>query len=170
MLTAAALTPWNWGYYSYYNPYATQPYVVDNTTVDYSQPLASAEAPAPSDTQLTADQPTPADQASQLFDAARQSFAQEDYKAALDNVNQAIAITPDDSVLHEFRGLVLFAQGNYKEAAATIYSVLAMGPGWDWTTLSSLYPNVELYTRQLRAGELLQGPSRPGRRLVFAGV
>jgi hypothetical protein len=151
---AAAWIPWSWGYWTYDNPYATAPYVVDDTTVDYSQPiLASATEQQPTDTQLTADQPTPADQASQLFDAARASFAQEDYQAALNSVNQAIAKTPDDPVLHEFRGLVLFALGNYKEAAATIYAVLSTGPGWDWTTLASLYTNIDLFTRQLRALE-----------------
>jgi hypothetical protein len=41
----------------------------------------------------------------------------------------------------------------YAEAAATIHSVLDVGPGWDWKTLSSLYPSVEAYTKQLRALE-----------------
>jgi hypothetical protein len=31
--------------------------------------------------------------------------------------------------------------------------VLAVGPGWDWTTLISLYPEVGVYTAQLRALE-----------------
>jgi len=47
----------------------------------------------------------------------------------------------------------LFAQANYKEAAAGLYSVLSAGPGWDWTTLSSLYPSVDTYTAQLRTLE-----------------
>ena len=56
-------------------------------------------------------------------------------------------------MLHEFRGLALFALGRYKEAAAADYAVLSAGPGWDWTTLSALYPDVEVYTEQLRALE-----------------
>ncbi|MEX2113162.1 MAG: tetratricopeptide repeat protein, partial [Pirellulales bacterium] len=150
---AASLIPWSWGYWGYDNPYATTPYVIDNTTVDYGQPLASYSA---SSAPAADDQPagqTPADQASAAFGQARQSFAGEDYKAALDSVNQAIALTPDDPVLHEFRALVLFATGNYKDAAAAIYAVLSTGPGWDWTTLASLYPNIDLFTRQLRALE-----------------
>jgi tetratricopeptide (TPR) repeat protein len=55
--------------------------------------------------------------------------------------------------LHEFRGLVLFAKGDYQEAAATVHAVLAVGPGWDWTTLISLYRNPNVYTTQLRALE-----------------
>ena len=78
---------------------------------------------------------------------------QGDYKTALAQVDQAIAQVPNDTVLHEFRGLVLFALGRYKEAAAADYAVLSAGPGWDWTTLSGLYPNVEVYTAQLRALE-----------------
>ena len=71
---------------------------------------------------------------------------------------------PNDTVLHEFRGLVLFALGRYKEAAAADYAVLSAGPGWDWTTLSGLYPNVEVYTEQLRALEQYQNRTRRPRR------
>ena len=55
--------------------------------------------------------------------------------------------------MHEFRALCLFALGRYDEAAATLYAVLSVGPGWDWTTLISLYPSVDVYTTQLRALE-----------------
>jgi tetratricopeptide (TPR) repeat protein len=48
---------------------------------------------------------------------------------------------------------VLFALQNYRESAAAAYAVLSAGPGWDWTTLSSLYGNVADYTTQLRALE-----------------
>jgi hypothetical protein len=41
----------------------------------------------------------------------------------------------------------------YPQAAATIHSVLAVGPGWDWTTMSGLYAGPEAYTAQLRALE-----------------
>ena len=81
------------------------------------------------------------------------AFMQGDYKTALAQVDQAIALVPNDTVLHEFRGLVLFALGRYKEAAAADYAVLSAGPGWDWTTLSGLYPNVDVYTQQLRTLE-----------------
>jgi hypothetical protein len=57
---------------------------------------------------------------------------------------------PKDAATHEFRSLTQFALGKYQEAAATIYAVLAVGPGWDWTTLSSMYPDIDTYTAQLR--------------------
>ena len=41
----------------------------------------------------------------------------------------------------------------YTDAAAPLYAVLAVGPGWDWGTFISLYPSVSVYTDQLRALE-----------------
>ncbi len=54
---------------------------------------------------------------------------------------------------HQLRALALFALKRYKESAAAIYAVLSAGPGWDWATLSGLYPDVNIYTEQLRALE-----------------
>jgi tetratricopeptide (TPR) repeat protein len=154
---------YGFGYWGYDNPYYTESYAVgDGTVIDYSQPIdPPAEAAPPSDT------PTPgmAD-----FDAARQAFYQGDYAAAMASTNKALAALPNDPIIHEFRALVLFAQGKYKEAAAGLYSVLAVGPGWDWTTLSSLYPTVDTYTTQLRALEayLRQNPQATDARFVLA--
>jgi tetratricopeptide (TPR) repeat protein len=41
----------------------------------------------------------------------------------------------------------------YSESSAAIYAVLAVGPGWDWKTLSGLYSEVSTYEAQLRALE-----------------
>ncbi len=144
----AATIPWSWGYCSYDNPYYVAPVVVDGATIDYSQPIVAAAAPGP-----LADQASAADEASQLLDAARDAFLQGDYQAALSQVNQAIAKNPNDPLPHEFRSLVCFALKQYQEAAAGAYAVLSVGPGWDWTTLSSFYPDVDVYTRQLRVLE-----------------
>jgi tetratricopeptide (TPR) repeat protein len=135
--------------------------VVDNSTIDYSQPIMAAEAPVASDTAVAnadpnADSnpaPTPVDLATQEFDEARDAFMQGDYATALSKVNQAITKVPNDTSLHEFRSLVLFATGKYKEAAGAIYAVLSAGPGWNWSTLSGLYPSTDVYTQQLRALE-----------------
>ena len=102
---------------------------------------------------LAADETTPADQAMALLDTARDSFEQADYAKALAQVEKAIARLPNDAVLHEFRGLVLFALKRYADAAGPVYAVLSVGPGWDWTTLSSFYPDIDVYTEQLRALE-----------------
>jgi tetratricopeptide (TPR) repeat protein len=174
---ALSAIPWSWGYYPYYNPYYGGSIVAGDPSFDYSQPILAVQpqvavAPLAVDHEymvpagaLTAEQ-----QASPLFDAARTAFMQGDYKTALAQVNQAVALVPNDTVLHEFRGLALFAQGQYKQAAAADYAVLSAGPGWDWTTLSSLYPDVAVYTEQLRALEqyALSNPAASDAKFLLA--
>ena len=72
--------------------------------------------------------------------------------------------------MHEFRGLALFALHRYDEAAGAVYAVLSAGPGWDWTTLSSLYPDVSVYTEQLRALEqyVAANPNSAAARFLLA--
>ena len=80
---------------------------------------------------------------------AREAFFAEDLDAAYGNIEKAIALMPDDVAMHEFRALVLFAAGKYREAAEVIHAVLAVAPGWDWTTLSGLYHDTDTYSLQL---------------------
>jgi len=132
---------YNSGYLAYSNPY----YVGVGTSVyNYSQPIPvsynATIAVAASD----------ADSADEVLNNAVAAFKQDDYDLALDITNKGIAQYADDAVLHEFRALVLFARRDYQQAAATIHSVLAVGPGWDWTTLSSMYSSVATYTAQSR--------------------
>jgi tetratricopeptide (TPR) repeat protein len=128
---------------------------------DYSEPVAAyqpvpeSQPAATTDTPATAAAP-PAGVSAEgmsLFDQSRAAFATGDYKQALELCNQTLKTMPNDAVVHEFRSLVLFALQNYRDAAAAAYAVLSAGPGWDWTTLSSLYGNVADYTTQLRALE-----------------
>ena len=128
---------YNSGYLGYSNPYYDGSYGGYN----YAQPIPVDYGAAPMP------EGNPADAA--LNDAVA-AFKQNDYDAALDIIDKGIAQYPTDSVMHEFRALVLFAEGDYQQAAATIHSVLAIGPGWDWTTLASLYTNLGIYTDQLR--------------------
>jgi len=104
------------------------------------------------------------------FNNAVAAFRLNDYDAALDITNKAIVQSPDDAVLHEFRSLVLFAKQDYQQSAATIHSVLAVGPGWDWTTLSGMYSSVPVYTEQLRALERFtkSNPDDAGSRFLLA--
>jgi tetratricopeptide (TPR) repeat protein len=88
------------------------------------------------------------------FDSARAAFKRGDYAKAQE---KAIALLPSDATLHEFRALTSFAQQKYQDAAATLYAVLAAGPGWNWVTLKALYPNPDVYTKQLRALEAYTG-------------
>lgn len=153
-LAVGSLTSWalgsrqyDWGYASYSNPYytpAVQTVVVRQPTApvyDYAQPI-NTEVPPPA--------PEVAQTAVDTFDQARLMFQAGDYPQALTLTDQALAQMPNDAAMHEFRALVLFALDRYDEAAAVLYSVLSVGPGWDWTTLAGLYSNVDTYTQQLR--------------------
>ena len=88
--------------------------------------------------------------AERVFDEALRSFKKGNYAAALAGCDKALRLTPKDSVIHEVRGLALFALGRYPEAAATLNAVLASAPGMDWTTVSGLYNSVDTYSAQLR--------------------
>ena len=147
---------YNWGYSNYYNPYyggygyAANTVVAQPAAYDYSQPI-NATTPPPDH--------SVANQAMTVFDSAREAFRGGDYAKALELVDQALKSMPNDATLHEFRALVLFALKRYDEAAGVLYAVLSVGPGWDWTTLISLYADPETYTQQLRALESYCGQS-----------
>jgi tetratricopeptide (TPR) repeat protein len=166
---------YSWGYSGYSNPYygtssgsgggSQQPGDASQQAAapayNYSQPISTTAAPPESSV---------ADQATSAFDQARGAFKAGDYDQALQLVQQALAQMPSDTTLHEFLALVLFAQGKYEQAAAPLYAVLSVGPGWDWTTLSGMYPDVETYTRQLRNLEayLKTNPKSAQARFVLA--
>lgn len=84
------------------------------------------------------------------FETARTLFKRGDYQMALAETNRAIALSPGDTLMHEFRALCLFAMKDYQQSAAATYAVLSIGPGWDWATVSGLYPEVNKYTLHLR--------------------
>jgi len=156
---------YDWGYLGYYNPY-----------VNYIPSVAVAQGPLVSNyaQPITTTAPPPAtsvaDQASALFDGARDAFKSGEYARALDLVDEAIREAPNETALHEFRALAFFALQRYDEAAAALHAVLAVGPGWDWATLIGLYPGVDVYTEQLRALEdfASRNPNSAPARLVLA--
>ena len=178
-MTAIGVTTWTlnrigWatGYYHYSNPYVGTT-VVDNSVYNYSQPIIIESQPETYSEEGDPANDAPPDVSEKAladFDTARQSFYSGKYAEALISVNAAINEMPNDPVLHEFRALVLFAQRNYQDAAATLYAVLSAGPGWDWTTMNGLYPDVATYTEQLRALERSRDskPNDPSILLVLA--
>jgi tetratricopeptide (TPR) repeat protein len=110
------------------------------------------------------------DQSLALFSQARDAFKAGDLALALQQADAALVQNPNDTSLHEFRALCLFAQGRYEDAAVPLYAVLAVGPGWDWSSLIGLYPNVDIYTDQLRALEAFTkaNPQSSASRFVLA--
>jgi tetratricopeptide (TPR) repeat protein len=155
---------YNYGYSTYANPYysvAGYPAGVGGAVYDYSQPLNMVSAP-PAETVT--------DEAASLFSAAREAFRQGNYAQALDQADQALTKNPNDTSLHEFHALCLFALGRYDESAPALYAVLSVGPGWDWPTLIGLYSNASTYEAQLRALEayLRTNPQSASARFVLA--
>jgi len=114
------------------------------------QPASSSPVPA-SEGATTTDQETAA--AERYMELARRAFRMGDYAEAQRECEGALRLLPGDANLYEFGALCRFAQGNYKDAAATLYQVLAARPGWSWDTLTSFYPSAQTYTTQLRALE-----------------
>ena len=156
----------NWAYSGYTNPYyatviAAQP-AQTNVVYDYSQPINVTSPPPDASV---------AESNEQVFSAARDSFKAGDYQRALDLTDQVLKQTPNEAVVHEFRALCLFALKRYDEAASVNYAVLTAGPGWNWSTMVGLYPDVDTYTNQLRALEAYarSNPSSAS-GAVFAGV
>ena len=150
--TAFGLTAWGvnrmaygFGYWGYSNPYAST-----TTVYNYSEPIVvyadSGDTTAPETTPES-------DVAAMKLEQARAVFHSGNAVGALRLADEAVMASPNDTVAHEFRGLMLFALKQYPESAAATYAVLSAGPGWDWTTMSSLYPSVDVYTAQLRALE-----------------
>ena len=135
---------YNSGYLGYSNPYYNNSYG-SYGNYSYSQPI-----PVANPTSVVSGTGSACDQS---LDTAAEAFKQNNYDLALDTINKGIVQCPTDAVLHEFRALILFAKSDYQQAAATIHSVLAVGSGWNWTTLSGLYSGVPIYTTQLRALE-----------------
>ncbi len=130
------------GYYSYSNPYYAESSVVEEVpAVNYSVPI---------DPSLTTDD---TGGGMNEFDIAIAEFKNGNYPKALELTNSALKAIPNDASIHEFRALVLFSMGNYTESASAIYSLLSIGPGWDWKTMSSLYSSTAVYTQQLRTLE-----------------
>ncbi|WP_165248971.1 tetratricopeptide repeat protein [Paludisphaera soli] len=150
------------GYSAYVNPYYAANLVDPGAVAyDYAQPIDTALPPVADDV---------ASQGVSSFDAARASFLAGNYDQALQQADAALKQTPNDTALHEFRALCLFALGRYDEAAGVLYAVLSVGPGWDWATMIGLYPDAATYTAQLRALEAAEqaDPQSASDRFVLA--
>lgn len=139
----------NFGYSAYSNPFV----VVASSNPSpayqiYVQPVINVAQAVPETDSQPAKLP---ESAAGSFDKATADFKAGNYKAALSGVEKAIASFPKDVVMHEFKALCLFALRDYQQSSAVMHSLLASGPGWDWTTMSSLYPDIDIYKGQLQS-------------------
>lgn len=153
-ISAVAIgSPWRYGYWGYSNPYYT-PTANVPAYINYSHPIITTASTDPRGQNNPYDfNQVTLDRAAQAFASARAAFFVGDYRAAQQEVDQALSLTPNDTVMHEFRALVMFATRQYRPASGAIYALLSSGPGWNWTTLIGLYPSVDVYTKQLRTLE-----------------
>ena len=137
------------GYHTYHNPYPVRTQVAyHGSNFDYSQPITRvAVNTAPENEEAGAE----INRKSESIIAESQSaFKERNYLVALELADKAIAESPGDGALHEYRALVLFALGKYGDAAGVLNPVLASGPGWSWTTMVALYDSQNTYTDQLQ--------------------
>lgn len=113
----------------------------------YAQPVALPQQPV--------DETTNSNSAAayQLVDAARNDFRNGAYTSALAKLDQAIPLVPNDTVVHELRGVTLFALGDYQTSAATLNAVLAVAPEMTGLHSARCSPTTEVYGSQLRALE-----------------
>jgi tetratricopeptide (TPR) repeat protein len=149
----------NWGYSSYYNPYYVQPTVIQAVPYNYSQPVVINNYVQPNEEGRPVQVETTPTQQKALseFDQGLEQFQKGRYVQALARFKQALKELPGDAVVHEVNCLAQFAVGDYPAAAAGLNSLLASAPGMDWTTMSSLYGNIDDYTKQLRKLEAYAG-------------
>lgn len=145
---------WLFGFNNYSNPYYGDS--GGGGSYDYSQPIIYEQSAAAAEPVAAATSggetlpPGVTQKGLALFEEARTLFHNKQYKEALSKDNEALKEMPQDAALHEFKALCEFALGDYKNSAATLYAVLSVGPGWDWTTMYNLYDSLEEYTDHLR--------------------
>lgn len=111
-----------------------------------SKPLRTPSAALPTNLPVS-----PACQAD--LEIAVSAFRLGEYESALDRVTQGLARCPGDSTLQQFRGLILFAKGEYAEASVSAHRVVSGGSTWTWATVYPIYADAAIYTKHLRALE-----------------
>lgn len=73
------------------------------------------------------------------------------YSQALARFDGLVAQDPGNVALHELRSLALFGLQRFDEAAETLYAVLSVAPGSNWTTMIAEFGSLEVYNRSLGA-------------------
>jgi tetratricopeptide (TPR) repeat protein len=117
----------NSGYYS--TPYVVDRYVVNNSTAD---------------TYVT----TPATSGDFLA-SGKAAFLAGDYAAAQRQANHAVVENPENAKAHELMMLSMFAQGEFRGAAAAAHAVADLGQVPDWPTLYGYYKDRDKYVQHL---------------------
>ena len=106
----------------------------------------------------------------EYFAQAADAFQSGKYRDALRLANHAAVESPQNPKAPELMSLALFAQGDYRAAAAQAHAALAMGPPTNWDTLYNYYGDTAPYTTQLRELEkyVKEKPSAPEGHFLLA--
>jgi len=151
-------------YYGYGSPYCY--YYDENgyapTNVDYApidNSMAAADAPqgraqSADENYLAEESGGSSSAGAAFFSRAEDAFQAGKYRDAVRMANHAAVESPRNPKAAELMSLALFADGDYRSAAAQAHAALTLGPVTTWNTLRGYYGNdVESYTTQLRALE-----------------
>ena len=155
------------GYYVYSNPYTPEPYRYETTVINYEQPISTIARQYTSGDEIASN--LSASRSADALERSRDAFRDEDYLTAQTAIDEAISYQPGDSALHEYRALVLFALGKYRDAAGVLHPLLASGPGWDRATMTGLYGDENIYLAQLAKLEkyVAATPDQPAPRFLL---
>ncbi|MFN3192978.1 MAG: tetratricopeptide repeat protein [Aureliella sp.] len=89
------------------------------------------------------------------------------YLECINAIDKAIALSPEDPDLLQFRGYAYFANGNVDESSADIYDALLVGNTWNWQAVYDLYRSKDKYELHLRRLEQLRA-AEPSMSTHFA--
>ncbi|MEX0711950.1 MAG: tetratricopeptide repeat protein [Pirellulales bacterium] len=110
----------------------------------------------------------------ELLSQATGAFRAGRYESALDQLDRLLEIEPDHGFAELLRAQVLFARGEYLEAASSLEHALSIVPKSDWgfyiVRREEFFPSADRYANHLRALErfVREDPSRPEGRLLLA--
>jgi hypothetical protein len=169
------------GYYDYGSPYCyyydANDYgpadvgvrEIDNSVAATGAPAANAQPELADEQQV--DQSGSSSAGGMFFTQAEGAFRAGKYHDALRLANHAAVESPRNPKAAELMSLALFADGDYRGAAAQAHAALTLGPVTTWSTLRGYYgDDVESYTTQLRALEKYSGekPDAPEGHFLLA--
>lgn len=130
----------------YYSPESQPSVIVAQTPVGASDTVVAPEPGATDEAQAL-------EQLRRLIADSKRLFRQRSYTAAIQQLDQAIELAPENSDILQFRGFAHYAAGDFDSAAADVYDAFSFGNTWDWQAVYDLYQTKAPYEEQLRALE-----------------
>ena len=168
-----------WGGYGYgsYGYPVTGTYLYANAavpTVTVQSPAVQAPAAqAPAANQAPALPADQAERADRYVAAGEQSFRAGKYEDALRDWQHAMVDDPNNGGVVLLMSQALFAVGQWDAAANTLQGAMQMLPESEWGTVlknyKELYPDVAVYTKQIRTAEEARdaAPDDPALRFLL---